>query len=311
MSEVTLRPLREDDLKACVEVFYLATEELRSRAGETPWPRNEPSMLELFGRLVASHRSGAWIAEADGRAVAFVIAVERERCWFLDFLFVLPGHQSAGLGRRLLDRSLPAGGAQAWVAAGGWLATVVESTQPISTALYASYGLLPRTPLYLLTGTPRAGALPGLPRVVVAAPIDEVERRGDGLLGSSLDAFDLAAVGYRRAGDHAADRAGGRLGVLYLDRSTGHAAGFGYVQQSGRIGPAYAGDPELLAAIVGDLMTRVQPAGGWQVIVPGPAPALPVLLRAGFRLDGAPAIFCATAPVLAAESYLPRNFALP
>ena len=312
MRSPTLRPIGADDLAACVGVFYTTLEELHARRGDPPWPRNEAGLERLLGRLVASHPGGAWLGEAEGRTVAFGIAVERERLWFLAFLFVEPAFQAGGLGRRVLERIFPAGGPAAWRARGGILATCVEAIQPVATGLYAGYGLVQRLPVHVMTGTPRPGALAALPDDIEAIAFEALEAAGEGdALASALDELDLGAVRHRRPIDHRDDRGEGRRGWLYRDRSGGMALGYGYAQPSGRLGPAMVRDGPLLERVVAHLMTTVEPAGGWQLVVPGPSAALPALLHAGLRFDGAPALLCASEPSLAAERYLMRSFALP
>lgn len=312
MSEPSLRPIGAADLPACVAVFYTALEDLRARRGEPSWPRNEPALERLFGRLVASHAPGAWLAEAEGATVGFGIAVERDSLWFLSFLFVLPEQQAAGLGRRLLERTFPGRGAADWRASGGVMATCVEAVQPVATGLYAGYGLLPRVPMHLITGRPRAGALSPLPPSMEALTFESIEAsEGAAALAATLDALDLSGLGHRRAIDHRDDRAEGRQGWLYRSAAEGTALGYGYVQPSGRIGPVLAMDPALLEPMIGQLMSTLEPAGAWQLLVPGPSAALAALLRAGLRFDDAPALLSGDGPYLPAERYLLRSFALP
>ena len=312
MSEPSLRPIVAADLPSCVAVFYAALEDLRVRRGEPSWPRNEAAMERLFARLVASHAPGAWLCEVDGATVGFGIAVERDSLWFLSFLFVAPDHQAGGLGRRILERTFPEGGPASWRARGGVMATCVEAVQPVSTGLYAGYGLLPRTPLYLLAGRPREGALATLPKSVEAISFAAVEAsEGDAALSMALDALDLSALRHRRAVDHRDDRAEGRVGWLYREAPGGPPLGYGYVQASGRVGPVLAVDGARLEPMIGHLMSTVEPAGAWQLVVPGPSIALPALLRAGLRFDDAPALLCADRPYFADERYLLRSFALP
>lgn len=307
-----IRQLTADDLPACADVFYAALDDLSERRHQAPWSRNEVAMLRLYARLLASHPPGSAVAELDGRTVGFGIAVERERTWFLGFLFVVPALQAGGIGRRLLARILPAAGVEGWLADGGVLATCAEAIQPVSTGLYASLAMLPRDPIYQLLGTPRMGSLRRLPASIEGLPFEHLEATdGAERLAETLASLDLAAVGHRRPIDHHDDRAEGRQGILFRDRGHGRAVGYGYVQPSGRLGPAFVTDPELLEGVVSDLVARMEPPGAWQFVVPGASAAMAALLRAGFRFDDAPVILCASAPYLAVEAYLLRSFALP
>ncbi len=309
---VIVRPLTADDLPACAEVFYSALDDLSERRHQAPWPRNESSMLRLYDRLLASHPPGGAVATDGERVLGFGIAVERERTWFLGFLFVEPGLQAGGIGRQLLERILPPPGAAAWLADGGVLATCAESIQLISTGLYASLGMRPRDTIYQLVGSPRLADLRRLPASVEGVPFERLETtEGADWLAEVLAPLDVAAVGFRRDIDHRDDRAEGRRGILFRDRGDGRAVGYGYVQPSGRLGPAYVTDADLLEGVLSDLIGRLQPAGAWQLVVPGASAAMAPLLRAGLRFDEPPIVHCASAPCLAVEAYLLRSFALP
>ena len=309
---VILRPLMADDLPACAGVFYAALDKLSEQRREAPWPRNEASMLRLYGRLLASHPPGGAVATDGERVLGFGIAVERDRTWFLAFLFVEPALQGGGIGRLLLERILPASGAAAWLADGGVLATCAESIQPVSTGLYASLGMQPRDPIYQFVGSPRLADLRRLPPSIEGLPFERLETtEGADWLAEVLAPLDLAAVGYRRDTDHRDDRAEGRRGILFRDRGDGRAVGYGYVQASGRLGPAYVTDADLLEGVLSDLIGRLQPAGAWQLVVPGASAATAPLLRAGLRFDEPPIVHCASAPCLDVEAYLLRSFALP
>ena len=311
-AEVTIRSMTSGDVAPSSTVFYAALDGLTERRHQAPWPRNEASMLRLFERLLASHPAGGAVATIGSRVVGFGIAVERERSWFLGFLFVEPALQAAGVGRRLLERILPAKGAQAWLADGGVLATCAEAIQLVSTGLYASLAMRPRDPIYPMVGMPRAEALGRLPQSVEGVTFERIEAsEGPQWLAETLAPLDVAAVGHRRPIDHRDDSTEGRRGVLFRDRGDGHALGYGYVQPVGRIGPAYVTDPALLEGVVADLIGRVQPPGAWQFFVPGASASMTALLRAGLRLDDPPIVHCSSGPSMAVESYLLRSFALP
>ncbi len=197
----------------------------------------------------------------------------------------------------------------------GILATCVESLQPVSTGLYASYGIVPRMPMFALVGEPRPGSLPALPpsvRIRSFESIAEGEIDGHRRLVEAVGSIDHARLGYARAGDHRAWRVDdGRQGFIYVARGSGEPLGYGYVQTSGRVGPVALLDPALGPAVVGDLMQRARPAGAWLALVPGVADhTLLALLRAGLRFDGTPALFCSTRDGPRFEGYLPASFAL-
>ena len=88
-------------------------------------------------------------------------------------LFVEPGQQERGLGRRLLEKVL-AGSDDAMHA------TCTDSVQPVSNALYSRFGMVPRVPVLELVGRmehPIPGGR-GSCRAVRPAPRGADRRRG-------------------------------------------------------------------------------------------------------------------------------------
>jgi hypothetical protein len=224
--------------------------------------------------------------------VGFVAATRRDLVWFLSMLFIRPAEQGAGLGRALLGRAMPADDAT--------LATATDTAQPISNALYASCGMVPRIPLLNLVGRPQG---PGdsfgpLPSGVTAIPLVEAD-------GPTVDALDKAIAGFRHPQDHAFLRAEGRRGFVYRGPD-GAAIGYGYASEAGRVGPIAVGDASVLPAVLGHLLTAVEPRGASALWVPGSAGnSLMALLRAGFRLEGFPALLCWNRPFADFSRYLP------
>jgi GNAT superfamily N-acetyltransferase len=276
--------------------------------------RNSPPLARLFEHLLATDPDGAWVAEADDGIVAIALAHQRGDQWFLGFLFVLPEWQGRDVGRGLLEKALDAMGASPSRAR---LGVCVEAAQPIATALYARWGMVPRVPLYLLTGRLDPARLAGTAGTIRATPFASLAGPGtpgrgspldEGLL-SALGTVDRAVLGIDRPADHGFWRSTGRIGLLFGDPTS--PSGYGYVQPSGRVGPVVVREPGSLLPALRVLTGTVPPPDGWQIIVPGPAgDVLRALLDAGLRIDGGPVLWCGTWVGPPFDRTIPMQFAL-
>lgn len=278
------------DMDALGEIFYEADDELNERRGLPKTPRNPMPLLRLFDHIVQGSPERAWLAERDGRVLGFGIAAQRADMTFLSFLFVRPPVQASGMGRALLERAM---------AGSEYRAVCIGAIQPISAALYAQYGMVPRVPLFMFSGKPKS-ALRDLPAGMEIRPVS-IEAVAD---------LDHDVTGLARAGDHVAwekwDRQ--RLGLY----RSGELVGYGYVQSVGRLGPVVVRKSEHLLPFVGALMGRLPDVETWLLNVPGPAAeAFEALLKAGLRLEGPPVIYCATELRIDHSRYVPSTFALP
>jgi GNAT superfamily N-acetyltransferase len=312
-----LRPAVAADVDDCVTVYHRSMEALLASRHEPIPPRNGAPLARLFEHFVRTDPDGAWVAIEDDEIVGFAIAHRRGDRWFLAFLFVLEAWQGMGVGHALLERALPADADRP----GLRLGVCAEAIQPVSTALYARSGMVPRAPIYLLAGRLRAGVLERDPTRLDPVPLtmlDDLPFEPGGsppgpnaLAGVTL--VDREVLGVERPQDHAFWRATGRLGLLFRDpwHREGPPLGYGYVQPSGRLGPVVVRDPRLLPAALAELTDAVTPPDAWQAIVPGPAAeALVPLLRAGMRIEGGPAVYAADWDGPPFDRYLPMSFAL-
>ncbi len=304
-----LRPARAEDLPTCARIWRTALNDYLVPLGQPEVPDDLGAILRLYAHLIATDPATFVVAErtaSDGRPAidGFVSAVRRDRLWFLSMLFVLPDAQRNGLGRRLLEsvsptRAADGTGGTGAAASGGDLvrATATDSVQPISNALYASIGIVPRMPLFRFVGrADRPGELPPLPAGIEVTPFAEIGTEGDGIgssaLSRELDALDREVLGFERRIDRAFLATEQRRGFLYCDRG-GAAVGYGYTSEAGRVGPVVVADGDLLGPVVGHLVTAIEPRGAFGLWMPGEAESAVVpLLRAGFRIDGFPTILC-------------------
>jgi GNAT superfamily N-acetyltransferase len=310
-----LRPAGGDDLATCAAIWRGALNDYLGRLAQPEIPDELGSILRLYGHLLVTDPATFLVAErpagpataGQSRIDGFVTALRRDELWFLSMLFVRPNAQARGLGRALLAAVLPSPATGSVVRA-----TAADSVQPISTGLYASLGMVPRIPLLRLVGLPeRPEAFPSLPAGVEAIRFDEIGGAGDGLersaLAAELAALDLDAAGFTRSLDHEFAELAGRIGFLFRDRD-GAAVAHGYTSESGRIGPIAVRDASLLGAVVGHLVRVVRPRGAFGMWVPGTAgEAIVPLLRAGFRLEGFPALLCWDRPFADFSRYIPMS----
>lgn len=289
-----IRPATAADLPACAAVWRDGLNDYLGRQGRYEVPAENPGLGRLHAHALATDPGTFVVAEDEAaRIVAFGSAVRRERLWFLSMLFVLPGLQERGLGRMLIERLLPAD------SDGVILATATDSGQPVSNGLYASYGMVPRAPLFNLVGRPgRPDALPPLPAAITVERMDAGTEAGDPAAVADVDDLDAAVLGFRRPVDHGYVRAEGRARFVYRD-GAGVPVGYGYASEVGRIGPVTVLDPGLLGAVVGHLMAAVQPRGASAIWVGGGADeTFSALVRAGLRIEDLPVLVCWTEPFI-------------
>jgi len=339
--EIIYRYATDDDLPACTNIWAAGIGDYYRNRLHQAW---EPGDLEPLRRLLAHLRSTDpelfLVATAgpdeDAPVVAFGSANRRGATWFLSMLFVGPEVQGAGVGRAILTRLLPDGARDEAVAggeasnedAGGAIpgteasparppiGTATDSAQPISNALYARFGMIPRVPVFQLVGRPANPAeLPPLWAGVSAVEFEELAAGRPGgpghrALVDAIASIDREVLGYERPADHRFLRMEGRRGFLYRDPQ-GAPLGYGYAAPSGRLGPVATLQPAHLAPITAHLLRAVTPPGANAIWVSGGSEhVLPMLLRAGLRIDGFPAFLCWNRPLLDLRRYVPISLGL-
>jgi hypothetical protein len=218
----------------------------------------------------------------------------------------MPGSQGTGLGRELIDQLLPADPAMI-------RAVAADSAQPISNALYAKLGMVPRMPLLNLSGLPvHPEAFGELPSGVVPLAFDEIaagppDGQGHRLLTEAVDELDRELLGVAHPIDHRFLRSESRRGWLYRGPD-GTPLGYGYAGEAGRVGPVAVRDEALLGPVLGHLTSAVVPRGAFAMWVGGAADrAVVTALAAGFRLDTFPVLLCWDEPFADFSRYLPGS----
>ncbi len=312
------RPVRQHELETCAEIWRTSINDYIGRMGQQELPDEIAPLVRLYSHLQATDPDRFVVAVDGDRLVAFASAVMREHLWFLSMCFVLPELQGTGVGRALLERVAPPAGLPGTPGGDDTVrATATDSAQPISNALYASLGIVPRVPLLNLIGLPqRPSAFDPLPSGVRPVAFEEVAGgppggEGHRRLSDTVDALDREVLGVAHPIDHRFLRQEGRRGWLYLGPN-GAPVGYGYSSEAGRVGPVAVRDEALMSAVLGHLTSVVTPRGAFALWLPGSADraVVPALL-AGFRLDQFPLLLCWDRPFADLSRYVPISPGLP
>jgi ribosomal protein S18 acetylase RimI-like enzyme len=306
---LTVRPARVEDVPACADIWRISINDYIGRLGQSELPREFGPLTRLYTHLQSTDPERFIVATRPGdpeEIVAFAAATVRERLWYLSMLFVLPEYQGSGLGRELVVQIMPTDPATI-------RAVAVDSAQPISNALYAKLGMVPRMPLLNLSGLPgRPEAFGDLPSGVVPLAFDEIaagpsDGQGHRMLTEAVDSLDRELLGVAHPIDHRFLRSESRHGWLYRGPD-GTPVGYGYAGEAGRVGPVAVSDEALLGPVLGHLTSVVVPRGAFAMWVGGAADrAVVTALAAGFRLDTFPVLLCWDEPFADFSRYLPGS----
>jgi ribosomal protein S18 acetylase RimI-like enzyme len=306
---LTIRPARVDDIPACADIWRLSINDYIGRLGQSELPREFGPLTRLYAHLQASDPDRFIVATRPAdpeEIVAFAAATVREHLWYLSMLFVLPEFQGSGLGRELVGLIMPTD-------PGMVRAVAADSAQPISNALYAKLGMVPRMPLLNLSGLPqRPEAFGELPSGVVPLAFDEIaagppDGQGHRLLTEAVDALDRELLGVAHPIDHRFLRSESRHGWLYRGPD-GTPVGYGYAGEAGRVGPVAVRDQDLLGPVLGHLTSVVVPRGAFALWAGGAADrAVVTALAAGFRFDTFPVLLCWDESFADFSRYLPGS----
>jgi GNAT superfamily N-acetyltransferase len=305
---LAFRPVRAAELAECAAIWRTAINAYIGRLGQAEVPPEMAPITRLYTHLQATDPDRFVVATVpDGageRLIGFAAATVREQLWYLSMLFVLPDFQGAGLGRQLLARVAPEDGTLT-------RAVATDSAQPISNAMYAAEGMVPRMPLFSLTGLPhRPEAFGDLPSGVTPMAFDEIAAgppggQGHQMLVEAVDALDREVLGVAHPVDHRFLRSESRHGWLYRGPD-GTPIGYGYAGEAGRVGPVAVRDEALVGPVLGHLTAAVVPRGAFAMWVGGAADrAVVTSLQAGFRMDQFPVLLCWDRPFAAFSRYLP------
>src|SRR5262245_23769540 len=294
MSEPLIRKVRPDEIEEVWRVHVASSNDGMERRGQpAATPLDAPVASDVQGTF-ASDPDGYFCAAEEGRIVGMVSALVRGRLWYLSMLFVLPGEQTRGLGRALLEPALAYGEAR-----GAEIRFTWATVDPRAQTRYVMAGMAPRWPIYPVEGDAAA-----VERLTARAALDRRERELPCDPGV-VEKLTAEILGEDRSDDLAHWRCDGAT-ALAIARG-GELAAFAY-RRGMRIGPA-AGrdDTALLKAVAAAAAGSATGGANVTARVPGACSSLlEAMVSCGFRL-GTPTVFMASRLFGRPELYLPSG----
>ncbi len=282
-----------NDSRQTFDVFRKSIMDLGDRLSVMPISGgNDPRVIQdlwerrqsLFDHL-ARTSDNFWVAELDGEVIGLARSILRDDVRQLTEFFVLPGHQSAGVGRELLTRAFPSDGAKHRFI----LATIDGRALP----RYLKAKVYPLFPCY-------AFARPAEKMDVKTDLEFEVMTLNDATLGL-LNEIDKEILGYQRELEHRwliENREG------YLYRRAGKVVGYGYVGEDN--GPFALLASDDYPAVLAHAETKSAERDG-RFFVELPLVnrvAVDYLLERGCKMDSFFEFFMADAPFGKFENYI-------
>ncbi len=247
-----------------------AMRDLSARQGNE-WkldPESFWTVLEPFLRHLATHAAEWWVTEepVDGSMVGYARSIERGGLFELSEFFIRPDRQSAGIGRRLMERVYPPGR--------GDVRAIIATTDVRGLRRYYAAGTVARFGMASLAGQPKPAHVAGSLEPVLATSLDIPE----------IAAIEETVFGYPRHADYPwlfEQR------EPYLYRRAGRTVGFAFFSKTGQ-GPIAALDPADLRAILLHLEALAHARGMESISFEVPTineVAMQHLLGRGFKID--------------------------
>lgn len=274
MDLATIRRATPEDAEACHLVLWESVTDLARRnavhldgtAAEW-WAAQEP-----LHRFLATHAAEWWVAQDDGSSelIGYARSITRGDLLELTEFFVLPGRQSAGVGRALLERAFPVERHE--------VRSIIATTDVRAQSRYARAGTAARFPFFSLVGEPSETS-PGGEITSHAIALDSPADR------AIVQDIERTVLEYPRGDEEIRWLLEDRRGFLY--RRGDDAIGFAFLGEHG-VGPIAVLDPADMGAILLDVEGRAYESGIKKLDFQVPSLneiATRHLLARGFQLD--------------------------
>lgn len=291
-----IRPPRADELLRAEELVIHSINELTIRHGFGPMAALRSADFQLF--CLNDDPDGLWLAEIDGEIAGFALSWVCGPLWFLAELFVAPGRQNLGLGNELLARTF----AHATKAGATNKCLITFAFNAVSQGLYARHGLMPRLPIYFVSG---------------ARDVLNDRFQGERLACTPIEAtashlqiltqLDIAVLGISREKHHRYLLGDKSIRGRFLHKC-GDCIGYAYVSAGGHVGPVAVAQPSNMSAAFRAALDLVAESGAQTLsaFIPGTNETLRLAVEQRMRITF-PMMLASTRDFGDWTRYLPRN----
>ncbi len=291
---VEYRRARPEDNPVTFTIFRRSLMDFSERMGvQAITGGNDPQkMQELwesrrpFWEHLSRTSDNYWIADMDGEAIGYARSILRGDHRELTEFFVLPGNQSAGVGRELLQRAFPNDAPHR---------SIIATPDLRAQARYLKAGVYPFLTEFYLERKPE-------PVMVETDLVIETPSMSTAPVEAISD-IDLQIIGHRRDVDHRylmSDR------KLHIYKRAGKIVGYGYIHKD-LYGPFALLDkndfPAVLAHAENESWEMGASAVGFEVPTINIV-AIDHLLKRGYRLEGFMGSIMSDTPFGKFENYL-------
>jgi len=293
---IDFRPARADELQRAQELVVRSINDLTERHGFGPMATVRRPDFQSFS--LKDDPGGLWVAEADKDIIGFALSWACDDLWFLAELFVAPGHQGGGVGRKLLELAFEHAGK-----VGATNKSLITFTfNVVSQGLYIRHGLLPRLPIYLCS-VARDSLAPHLQdRKLGCSPIEPTASHF-----RTLTQLDVSTLGVSREKHHRYLLNDGTMkGVFLYDGA--ECLGYAYVSATGHVGPVAVSQTKAMGGAFTTALAFAAEGGAAQIsaFLPGTNAAIRIAVERRMRIKF-PMVLLSSRDFGDWTRYLPRN----
>ncbi|MBZ6076448.1 GNAT family N-acetyltransferase [Microvirga puerhi] len=293
---LVFRPACADDLQRAQELVVRSINDLTERHGFGPMASVRRPDFQLFS--LKDDPDGLWVAEDDDEIVGFAFSWADGDLWFLAELFVAPGQQGRGVGRKLLAHTLD----HASKSGAATKSLITFTFNVVSQGLYIRHGMLPRLPIYLFSGVSSdltADQHDGKLRSIAIDPSPSHL--------NTLAQLDVSALGFSREKHHRYLLNDASMKGVFL-HDGGDCVGYAYVATTGHVGPLAVTQAHHMSAAFRTALNLAATSGAGHVsaFLPGTSEAPGIALKHGMRITF-PMVLVSTHEFGDWRRYLPRN----